>query len=224
MLRKTFRLLLNSLLTLLLITGIYFASAWILGRIPMNHERVEQGDITIFLLSNGIHVDIAMPLTSREFDWRTVISPADTGNPHTPSDYVALGWGDRAFYLNTPRWADLTASTAFKALTGLSRTVVHATFYPTPQTNSHSIEIRITPAEYRKLINSILPQFQYRNGRAIVIKNGGYGSNDVFYEAQGRYSLFMTCNTWANTHLKNSGLKSVVWTPFADTIMDVYRK
>lgn len=224
MLRKMLRLLLKGLFTLLFLAGVYFASAWVLGRIPVNSGRAEQGDITIFLISNGVHTDIAMPLTNAEFDWRSVISPADTGNPHLAADYVALGWGDRTFYLDTPGWSDLTATTAFKTLTGLSRTAVHATFSPKPQAGSRSIPIRVLPAEYRKLVNSILPQFQYRNGRAIAIAGRGYSSNDVFYEAQGRYSLFVTCNTWANTHLKNSGLKSVVWTPFSGAVMDVYRK
>ncbi|OSI11371.1 TIGR02117 family protein [Neisseria canis] len=224
MLRKMLRLLLKGLFTLLFLAGVYFASAWVLGRIPVNSGRAEQGDITIFLISNGVHTDIAMPLTNAEFDWRSVISPADTDNPRLAADYVALGWGDRTFYLDTPGWSDLTATTAFKALTGLSRTAVHATFSPKPQAGSRSIPIRVLPAEYLKLVNSILPQFQYRNGRAIAIAGRGYSSNDVFYEAQGRYSLFVTCNTWANTHLKNSGLKSVVWTPFSGAVMDVYRK
>lgn len=99
-----------------------------------------------------------MPLHNKEFDWRTIVSPTDTRKA-TPADYVAFGWGDHGFYLETPTWADLTVPTALKAVSWLNRTAIHATFYPELQENQHSVYIHITSEEYRKLVQSILPSF-----------------------------------------------------------------
>ena len=55
-----------------------------------------------------------------------------------------------------------------------------------------------------------------------VFKSNGYTSNDIFYEANGSYSIFKTCNTWSNSILKNSGVKSLLWTPFSSDISQLY--
>jgi hypothetical protein len=44
-------------------------------------------------------------------------------------NYLAFGWGDKGFYLNTPEWADLKVSTALNAAFGLSSSAIHSTFY-----------------------------------------------------------------------------------------------
>lgn len=49
-----------------------------------------------------------------------------------------------------------------------------------------------------------------------------YGDHDAFYEAKGRYSLFHTCNTWANNALKACGQKACWWTPFSTGIRYQY--
>ena len=51
-----------------------------------------------------------------------------------------------------------------------------------------------------------------------------YGKNDAFYEANGSYSLFHTCNTWANNGLKACGQKACFWTPFDSGIFYHYDK
>jgi len=53
--------------------------------------------------------------TQNEFiDWTTKVSPDDTKGKKK-GDWLAFGWGDKGFYLNTPTWADLKFSTAVKA-------------------------------------------------------------------------------------------------------------
>ena len=47
-----------------------------------------------------------------------------------------------------------------------------------------------------------------------LIPHAYYGNHDSFYEAKGNYSLFFTCNTWANNALKSAGLRTCLWTPF----------
>ena len=45
----------------------------------------------------------------------------------------------------------------------------------------------------------------------------------ALYEAKGKYSLFYTCNTWANDGLKSAGLKACYWTVFKGGIFDQYQ-
>lgn len=224
MLRKILSLSGRLLLVLLTAVSLYLAAAFILGSIEVNQTRPKNGGgITIYLLSNGVHTDIAVPLANDVFDWRTVLSPADARNPDTPAQYVALGWGDRGFYLETPNWSDLTPSVAFKALSGLSTSAIHAVYLPQPVKGEYSLPLTVSREEYRRLAGNILTSFQLRNGRAVPIAGAGYGGNDAFYEARGSYTLFTTCNGWTNRNLKAGSLPAVVWTPFAGSLMDAYR-
>ena len=40
---------------------LYFLSAWITASLPLNEEQ-PKGEITLFLVSNGVHTDVVMPL------------------------------------------------------------------------------------------------------------------------------------------------------------------
>ena len=138
--------------------------------------------------------------------------------------YVAFGWGNRAFYLETPQWRDMKVATAFKAVAGLGDTVIHATFLPQPRATPNSVAIDVSADEYRALAASIVASLQTDSpGRAQVIVGRAYGDNDAFYAAHGSYSLFNTCNSWTNHRLKAAGLKHIFWTPFAHTLVAAYR-
>ena len=50
-----------------------------------------------------------------------------------------------------------------------------------------------------------------------------YGNDDAFYEANGTYNLFKTCNTWANNGLKACEKKAALWTPFESGIFYHYK-
>jgi hypothetical protein len=53
-----------------------------------------------------------------------------------------------------------------------------------------------------------------KTGEKIILSERGYTRKDDFYKANGRYSLFKTCNSWVNLGFKESGLKACLWTPF----------
>ena len=153
------------LAALLVLPLLYLLAALMLGSVVREPPRAAAiRDITVFLLDNGVHTDLALPLNNAVFDWTTVIDPADARQLYFPPDdslppkvsdkasrrrqyafvrrgdatpyeafggrlYVAFGWGDRAFYLETPQWRDMKVATAFKAVAGLGDTVIHATFF-----------------------------------------------------------------------------------------------
>jgi len=213
----------KTLAALLVLPLAYLLAACVLGNIVREPQRHGAQAITIYLLDNGVHTDLALPLANDTFDWTGVINPNDARDLRFFPTYVAFGWGDRAFYLETPQWRDLKLTTAWNAISGQGATVIHATYLPPLRASANSIAITVSLEEYQALAASIRASFQqYDNGRARAIGRA-YGDNDAFYAARGSYSLFATCNSWTNRQLKAAGLKHVLWTPFAHHLMQAYR-
>ena len=159
-------------------------------------------------------------------DWSKEIKFANTHLADTTRmKYLAMGWGDKGFYLETPTWAQLKFRVAFKAAFALSTTAIHATFYDSLPQNDSCKEIKITKEQYTKLINYITNSFQKdQNGHFIrIVTNANYGKADAFYEANGSYSMLHTCNTWANNGLKSCNQKACLWTPFDTGIFLNYK-
>jgi len=157
-----------------------------------------------------------VPVRNEMQDWSREIKFSNTHLTDTSLQWLAMGWGDKGFYLQTPTWADLKFSVAFKAAFGLSTTAIHATFYKTLKEDNTCKRIRISKAAYARLIQYINNSFSKdKTGLAeCIVTNANYNNADAFYEANGSYSMFHTCNTWANNALKACGQKACLWTPF----------
>uniref|UniRef100_UPI0039A66A92 DUF2459 domain-containing protein n=1 Tax=Ornithobacterium rhinotracheale TaxID=28251 RepID=UPI0039A66A92 len=140
-------------------------------------------------------------------------------------NYVAIGWGDKGFYMEIPIWSDLTLSVAARAAFGIGGTAMHTTYYKNiVPDGKETIEVKISQAEYKKLVDKIVNSFQLQNGKSIQIKTDAtYDIDDAFYEAKGKYSIFYTCNTWVNQVLKEVGLPSCLWAVLSNDIMKVYQ-
>lgn len=203
----------------------YALSAYTLSRMGVEANPETSKDIPIYIITNGVHTDIVLPIKTIHIDWSKEIKFENTRSKDTTFQYVALGWGDRGFYLETPTWADLKFSTAFKAAFGLSQTAIHATFYNELKEGKNCVKIFISAQQYQKLIAYIKKSFKTdSNNHFIHIQTeANYGKNDAFYEATGSYSLFHTCNTWANNALKVAEQKASVWTPFDTGIFYQYQ-
>ena len=162
---------------------LYLLSAAVLSRIAVNTEEVSQKEETIWLLSNGAHTDIVMPVKNSFFDWQTIVSEQDTRGKGQ-SRYIALGWGCRKFYLETPTWADLKFTTAFQAVTGQGGTLMHATFYNEIPTDEQSVSLSLSAAQYKKLVALITQTFVLQEGKGVLVPTDAvYGDTDAFYEA-----------------------------------------
>lgn len=195
---------------------VYIFAVLLLSRIAVNNNAFQQPkEVEIFLLSNGVHTDIVVPLQNEVKDWSKSVRIENTKAKDFSVKYVAFGWGDKGFYLETPIWADLKMSTALKAATGLSSSAIHTTFYKNMRENESCKKILISKENYTKLVSYIEASFQIKNERLLQIAtNYTYGNNDAFYEAKGSYSLFYTCNTWANSALKAARQKTSLWTVY----------
>ena len=101
-----------------------------LSYISVNDELEKKYDkIPIYILTNGVHTDIVLPIKNEQYNWSNLLKFQHTKSKDSTSKFVALGWGDKGFYLETPTWADLKTSTALKAASGLSSSAMHVTFY-----------------------------------------------------------------------------------------------
>ena len=199
----------------LLFLCIYGLLVTLMSYITVNNKEtaIDEPKVAIFILSNGVHTDIVVPVKNDTFDWSKQIKFEHTKAKDSTAKYLAIGWGDRGFYLETPTWADLKVSTALKATTGLSSSALHTTFYKSMKEDTYCKKIQISTVEYQKLVLFINDSFETRSGENIKIEtNAVYGKNDIFYEAKGSYSLFYTCNTWANQALKSANQKAALHT------------
>lgn len=225
-LRRLWRLLWRTTAVLVLAVGVYLGCVFGLERIRVEAEETsDTPSVPIFVLSNGMHTDIVVPTTGWGQDWQTWAPPQDTRSGDSTRSWLAIGWGDKGFYLDTPTWADLKVSTAFYAATALSESAMHCTYYETMTPGERCVPLLLTEAQYARLCAYIEGSFDLDDeGRSIVIPTEArYGDNDAFYEAVGSYSIFKSCNTWANRALQVAGQPHALWTVREGGILRHYR-
>lgn len=224
--KRTIGFLKYSFLFLILFVFLYWGMAFVSSRISVNESTHSDTTISIYILSNGVHTDIVLPIKDKNQseNWRNFVKVEHTLSKDSDFNFVAFGWGDRGFYLETPQWADLKFSVAFNAVFGLGSSAMHITFHKQLKESEHCRKIYLSLDQYRNLSKFILDQFsKSSNGEAMLISTrANYGKNDAFYEANGRYNLFYTCNTWTNEALKSCGQKASLWTPFEGGVMRHY--
>ncbi len=186
----------RALLALLLAPlGLYLGAAAILGHVPANADwREPEVGVTIYVQSNGVHTGIVLPAG--------------------PGKWRSYGWGDRAFYLGTPRWQDIRPATLIAALLGSDTTLVHVDDLDDFVADEYWRPLKLRPGEYARLRAFIATSFA-PGGAPIA----GYTTRDRFYPARGRYSAVTTCNVWTGNALRTAGVRVGVWTPFAGDVM-----
>lgn len=213
-LKKSLRIAKRIILSFVLFIVVYGLAAFSLSKITVNSEAEKQAkEVTIYILTNGVHTDLVLPIKNEAKDWSQQIKIENTKAKDTTANLIAFGWGDKGFYLDTPEWADLKFSTAFNAAFGLGSSAMHTTFYKSVRESKSCVKIQVSKENYQKLVAYIEAGFQYdANQMPIFIQATTYGKNDSFYEANGKYNLFQTCNSWANSALKESNQKAAFWT------------
>lgn len=191
---------------------LYIVISLIFTFIPTSPEKIDcKTNNEIHFSSSAIHVDIVLPITSIDSSLiKNLTIPVGT-------KYIAFGWGDQAFYLETKTWADLSVKTALKSLITKTPSAMHVTYL---RHFSAKWKTKNICSEQLETINShILSGFEInKNGSYVFIENG-YGKNDFFYEGKGEYTGFKTCNTWMNECMKKSKIKTATWTPFSFGIL-----
>ena len=210
------------LIAILAIPAFYLAAALVGSLVPVNAgwREPDQG-INVYLVDNGTHADLILPVRAAGLDWAPLVPRSDMADARPDMEWIAFGAGERRVYLDTPTWADISLRTLWAATTGGER-VMHVEYTSDPSYAARTI--RVTPEQYRRLWAAIRAEFRLDGrGRPVRIDHPGYGPRDAFYEGIGRASALSTCNNWIAGRLRLAGVKTSLWAPFAQGLLWRYR-
>ncbi|MEH3035925.1 MAG: TIGR02117 family protein [Sphingomonas adhaesiva] len=185
------------------------------GLVPRNPDwRAPADGVTIWVEDNGIHTGLVLPVRAAGIDWRGDFPARDLRDPrYADHGHVAVGWGERGFYLGTPTWWDVRPSTILRAALGSDDTLLHVEHIARPVAGPQVRAVTLRREEYRRL--AAVVRGSRRRGAAVP----GYAGYDVFYPASGRYDAVRTCNAWTGDALAAAGVRVGAWTPFPSTVM-----
>lgn len=229
LIKKCFRFLIFSLVIFISSILLYLACAFVFSRITINGHNEKNAIHTVYLMKSGIHVDFLLPICNELKDWREEFPITNTRSKDSSYNKIAIGWGSKDFYMNTPTWDDLTLKIFLISNFGLGSSAIQVKYYnDTLPKDSQIIVLKLSDNQYKKLVKYIensLKRSKAQKSSYILPKNPKVlTENNSFYDAKQTYSLLITCNTWINRGLKASGQKSCLWTPDADGIFYQYEK
>ena len=221
--KKCFRFLIFSLVIFISCILIYIACAFIFSRITIEGHKEKKARHTVFLMKSGIHMDFLLPICNELKDWQEEFPISNTRSKDSTYKKIAIGWGSKDFYMNTPTWDDLTLKIFLISNFGLGSSAIHVKYYTdTFPKDSKTVSLKLSDNQYKKLVKYIENSLK-RSGTTkssfILPKNPKVLSkNDAYYDAKQNYSLLFTCNSWINNGLKASGQKACLWTPYSQGI------
>jgi len=170
--------------------------------------------VAIFLVDNGFHSDIAVPLAAIESHAGPLAQAAATT---TSSPWVLVGWGDARFYEDQSPWQDRIPD-GLAALFGGRPTVVHLQGVgESPDLNWREgvHRIVVSRAGLASMLARADRSFRLGADGAPVKIDVAAGVGQGFFVSGEGFSLVHLCNHWAAELLHAAGLPT---TPVLDTL------
>ncbi len=157
---------------------------------------------SIYLIDNGMHISFVFLESQREYAPEKLKSVWPNH-----ARFVQMGWGDRGFYFEAGDWGNLNLSMTAKAILWPSSAVINVQeTFANPEDyiqEPYVQKIRLSKNKLEDLLNGISKDIA-------SVKSLGSGPfpDGNFYDANGTYHLFHTCNGWVSKHLRNIGIPS----------------
>jgi uncharacterized protein (TIGR02117 family) len=163
--------------------------------------RPGEPSFELSVVSNGWHTSLAIE--------RSLLSPKlqEKLDRNRDAEFVEVGWGEDGFY----RSPKATTGLAIQALLFSRASVLHIwTLEGSPQSHYANYQvnlesIRISQAGLDRL-NQFLERALYTTpeDNSLWLQDG-WNLGSHFYKANGRYSLFHTCNHWTADAIRSTG-------------------
>ena len=202
---QSYKLLRRLILLLVSIPTLYLLAALIGALLPASfnshgntHDTMHP--FPIYLVSNGVHVNLVLPTVSSAMDWHAIL---DVNYP-----YLYIGWGSRTFYQGVPTWDDLTIGKALRAITYDDSVIAIMPANAPPLAQSRVRIIYLDEQQLHQLSTDIYAQFQ--TFEPISLQD----MYPVLYSAHGHYHPLLTCNEWIRQRLTPLGISMPLWSPF----------
>ncbi len=196
---------------------LYLLAALIGGLIPVGSKQFDKAVVsenhTIYLLSNALHADIAIPINALSVSQFSFLK--ETGFPiDNPNlQYFVVGWGSQDFYTSTANYSDMKLDTIWRAATG-DNSVMHVAPGGDIRKAEGAMKIPLSEQGFASMMDFIMASFKTNGeGRPKILSNTSFGLGDLFYKAEGRFNLFNPCNIWVSKALSEAGVSSGLWTP-----------
>ena len=205
--------------SLALAIGLAFLAMGIGASIPRNAAWQEpEGGIRILIETNGTHTGFVLPLVTEHKDWRETFPEVPHYTDRSEVTHIAMGWGEKEVFLNTPTWGDLRLTTALRiaVVGGPSVIRLHPLVRPAP--GAWHRPLRLRPAEYARLVTAIEATLPSPGPDGLRQTLSSFDPEAIHYPAKGRYTLVRGCNQWVSDALAEAGVKVGWWTPLASGV------
>lgn len=159
-----------------------------------------KNDRTVFAVHDAWHSAVVI----RTADIPAAVLPEIRDFPS--AEYLEFSWGDRDYFPAPDGGLGLVLKAAFWS----SGSVLHVVgFRDTVEKTFPSaeiVEIVLSEEGFKGLIQFISDTFSRPHPPASAEPRPGLFPNGRFYSAEGKFSIFRTCNTWVAEALRAAGL------------------
>jgi uncharacterized protein (TIGR02117 family) len=213
------KIMLRSGLGLLLTLLLYGLLAGAGTLIPTNTSFApDPGGTTVYVSTNGFHTDVILPINPRMENCFAVAADPALGERARNYAYISYGWGDKDFYMQSYNNNFPSFATVLDAMFVPGESLMHVTFLrKAPKPGPDVKAVQLSEEQYGRLVAFVTASFRQKGG-LVKLDQPGYGTSDFFYQAEGSYHLFNTCNAWTGDALREAGVKVSWWTPLESSV------
>nr|WP_293249730.1 TIGR02117 family protein [Panacagrimonas sp.] len=186
----------------------YLLAALILGACSGRPDVVEPAPQptpvrghTVSVVSHGWHTGLIIPgpVLNRAI-------PELRARFGDPAHYE-VGWGDKGFY----QAQEITSGLTLRAMFQSEGAVLHiVALSDPPETYFRGEPLRstcVSDQELKSLETFVANSFSRDRDGAVAGPRAGIYGDSAFYDGEGRYHLFNTCNKWTAKALRSAGLE-----------------
>ncbi len=209
------RLILRALTIALALPFFYLVFGLMGGLIPGPVAQIDaaQGQVRIGLARGPIHYDFLLPIDADLRGRFAFVQAAGVPLNDPRARWLMIGWGAAEFYTATGAYGDIAFGPVAHAITGDSAVLRVDAVGPVDGVPGVRFII-VTPAQYAALVSGIEASFRHgADGMPMASGAPGFGLTDAFFQAEGQFNIFYTCNAWIGTQLRRAGVPMGIWTP-----------